>query len=390
MGFEQQQKAEAGQATSDTRLDGVDAVPAGDRLRSQEGQARELIQAAARGEGELEREGQDTPPTDVSGMRDALSYGIFDWAITDSEARRVIDELAGLDQAGLRSAVEQLGDTFIDRLIDNLSAADALTNQSLLERIRLYRHGTHPDMLAADKTGGVTETDLEDTSALFVDGISPDDVIQANLNDCYFVSVLGSLAGQDPSFIEGMIQDQGGGRYAVRFFHQSTAGGPYEPVWVAVDSTLPASGGTPHYGRSDDVDADGRRELWPSIAEKAYAKFKGDYADIDWGNTIYAYQAIFGRDGTRTNTNTTADAEWTTLTTALDAAEAVVASTGSHVISVLGYADDGTNRTVDVRDQAQAGGGADGRETITFAVFRTRFTYFRHTGTTVQMEDDTP
>ncbi|MFO0749541.1 MAG: hypothetical protein U1F43_28300, partial [Myxococcota bacterium] len=57
---------------------------------------------------------------DIQGL---LSYGVFDWAITDSDARQVFDILAGLHGNDLSAAVHQLDrGPFMDRFLDNLPA----------------------------------------------------------------------------------------------------------------------------------------------------------------------------------------------------------------------------------------------------------------------------
>lgn len=60
-------------------------------------------------------------------MRDAaadieelLSYGAFDWAITDEEATQALSILAGLSQEELAACMASLGGTYKTRLLDNL------------------------------------------------------------------------------------------------------------------------------------------------------------------------------------------------------------------------------------------------------------------------------
>lgn len=240
-------------------------------------------------------------------------------------------------------------------------------------------HGAEPEMLDAQKNDAdVTYKDFSETGTLFVNGISPDDVIQTNINDCYLVSVLSSLAADNPDFVRDMIRPDGPGKYSVRLYEKQD-GGSFSPIWIAVSASLPSSGGVPVYGHSEDVDDEGKQELWPSIIEKAYAKLKGNYPDIDWGNTIYAFEALFGTRGDKSTTaDLDADEQWEELKEALDGEEAVVCSTGRHVITVLSYSEEGGTRQVTVRDQAEAGGDENGRETITFEQFRDRYTYFRH------------
>lgn len=71
---------------------------------------RELIQTK-----EAEAEAQTNAT--VSQVDDLLSYGAFDWAITDSEARSALSKLAALPMRGLQAAVGRIN---VDRLLSNL------------------------------------------------------------------------------------------------------------------------------------------------------------------------------------------------------------------------------------------------------------------------------
>ena len=76
--------------------------------------------------------GQASVTTAAGGniMRDAaedienlLSYGAFDWAITDEEATQALNILGGLDQDGLKACLAKLGGTYKTRLLENLPAS---------------------------------------------------------------------------------------------------------------------------------------------------------------------------------------------------------------------------------------------------------------------------
>lgn len=247
-------------------------------------------------------------------------------------------------------------------------------------------HAVDPSMLAADQTkAGVAKKNWAGKGQLFVNGIKAEDVHQANINDCYFVGVLSSIANSQPDYIRRIVREDGPGKYSVRFFEKVPGSAEYKQVWISVDAWLATdtSGGTDqlHYTHSKDS-KDGKTELWPSIMEKAYAKFKGNYKDIDWGNTIYSYEALFGTQGARQNTTdsgTGAKKEtdvWKTVTEAIDRKEPIVASTGSHVIPVLSYSTAG-GKKITLRDQAATGGGKTGVKTHTLTDFCTAYTYVR-------------
>ena len=56
-------------------------------------------------------------------VRDKLSYGVVDWAVTDQEATDALAMLAELPDAQLAQAVAELGSKYVSRLLDNVPAA---------------------------------------------------------------------------------------------------------------------------------------------------------------------------------------------------------------------------------------------------------------------------
>lgn len=69
----------------------------------------------------------------VSDIRDKLSYGILDWAITDSEAMEALAMLGDLPPADLPAALQALGPKYVTRLLDNLP--DAAKTGEIYQRI---------------------------------------------------------------------------------------------------------------------------------------------------------------------------------------------------------------------------------------------------------------
>lgn len=116
-------------------------------------------------------------------------------------------------------------------------------------------------------------------------GPSPDDVAQGDVGDCYFLSVLSSVAKIDPWKIRQSVLDMGDGTYLVQF---NRAGGK---VYVRVDGQLPTLGG----GMPDYAGFGAQGSIWVAIIEKAYAVFRGpvsSYASIDGGWMDEAYAAL--------------------------------------------------------------------------------------------------
>jgi hypothetical protein len=64
----------------------------------------------------------------VSDVEDKMSYGTFDWAITDSEATEALNQLAVLPAPGLADAMNRLSQKAKTRLLDNLPSAARATS----------------------------------------------------------------------------------------------------------------------------------------------------------------------------------------------------------------------------------------------------------------------
>ena len=65
----------------------------------------------------IQREGKGDV---VAQVRDKMSYGVIDWAITNEEATASFDLLVGLEQPALRAALGRLGAKYFNRLLENL------------------------------------------------------------------------------------------------------------------------------------------------------------------------------------------------------------------------------------------------------------------------------
>ena len=82
-----------------------------------------------------------------------LTYGIFDWAITDAEAHEVIVILKALNDVDLADTVAEMEkEGLVDRLFDNVSYADRFAEAVTLQRIQNVR------VQAVTKSGATTVT----------------------------------------------------------------------------------------------------------------------------------------------------------------------------------------------------------------------------------------
>ena len=99
------------------------------------------------------------------------------------------------------------------------------------------------------------------------------DARQGVIGDCYLLSSFSALARSAPELLRSLLTANGDGTYTARF-HRRLDGGQFAAEAVVVDGKVPVrkSDGEPIYARSRR-----RGELWPLIAEKAYAAWKGGY-----------------------------------------------------------------------------------------------------------------
>jgi hypothetical protein len=114
-------------------------------------------------------------------------------------------------------------------------------------------------------------------------GPSPNDVVQGDSGDCYFVATLSAMAQTDPNLIQQSIVQLSDGTFLVQFQNGSTM------IDEHVDAQLPAySDGQPIFAQ---LGAD--NSLWVAIMEKAFAVYRDgadSYANISsgWMSEVYS------------------------------------------------------------------------------------------------------
>lgn len=142
------------------------------------------------------------------------------------------------------------------------------------------------DLVDPAVSSGMTYTSFAGRPLFAEDGPSPDDVTQGNVGDCYFLAVLSSVAGLDPTKIRESVVDLGDGTYGVQF----AKGG--NSVFVRVDNELAVWNGT----AANAYAALGKEgSMWVAVMEKAYAFFRtgaGTYASLDSGWMSEGYSAL--------------------------------------------------------------------------------------------------
>ena len=117
---------------------------------------------------------------------------------------------------------------------------------------------------------------LMDEHTLFGEQLTPDDILQGQIGNCWWMAALSALA-EYPGRVENLFlnrQLSEAGVYGVNLYALNV------PVTIQVDDWLPL--------RSNGSDAifakipeDG--SLWGPIIEKAFAKFHGNYARLEQG-----------------------------------------------------------------------------------------------------------
>ena len=113
---------------------------------------------------------------------------------------------------------------------------------------------------------------------VFEDGISPDDIIQGSIGDCYFLSAVGSLC-KFSRYIDRLFLTKERTKehlYGVFVFLNA--------CWklVCIDDYLPYTG---KKFKKFAFSSSGGKELWVALLEKAWAKINGNYAKIGCGGS---------------------------------------------------------------------------------------------------------
>jgi len=88
---------------------------------------------------------QRAPSPNMAGIRENLTYRLEDWAITDADARQVLEWLQPLSDDEMRDTVAALErEGLVDRLFDNVGDADRRTFAATLQRVQNNRAFTQP------------------------------------------------------------------------------------------------------------------------------------------------------------------------------------------------------------------------------------------------------
>lgn len=123
---------------------------------------------------------------------------------------------------------------------------------------------------------------------LFAGGISPTDISQGELGNCWLLSAIACLA-EFPGAVQRVFVTKEYsvlGKYTVNIFDRPKN----KWVKVTIDDCFPChrSNGKPIYAAPQG------EELWVLILEKAFAKFCGDYESLAGGHCLWGLEALTG------------------------------------------------------------------------------------------------
>lgn len=118
--------------------------------------------------------------------------------------------------------------------------------------------------------------------------VSPTDLVQGNLGDCWLISALAVFA-EFPKAFHDLIKPNhlsSSGFYEVNLYSHTDQ----KRRKVKVDDRLPAN--ALDECAYTQISMDG--EIWPCIVEKAFAKLLGSYGNLNGGISIFAFGVLTG------------------------------------------------------------------------------------------------
>jgi len=140
---------------------------------------------------------------------------------------------------------------------------------------------------------------------LFREGVSPDDVDQGSLGDCWLLAAFASAA-EFPHMIRrafNSTESNWRGRYELTLYD----GAKKKWCTVVIDDRIPCRKGT----KEPVFCKPAGRELWVLLLEKAFAKFVGGYHNLSGGHAIWALQALTGDNAYTLRRENKAAVRWT-------------------------------------------------------------------------------
>lgn len=123
---------------------------------------------------------------------------------------------------------------------------------------------------------------------LFSGEVEPADICQGQLGDCWLMSALACLAKFEGAIARVFLTREctAYGRYRIQLYDKLRE----KWVTIVIDDWIPCHKGTtkPVFAKPNGDEA------WVLLLEKAMAKFKGSYAALDGGSTLWALECLTG------------------------------------------------------------------------------------------------
>ncbi len=215
---------------------------------------------------------------------------------------------------GLEAEADRMGEAALSAPVAQAKLKHTPVNKPVAQRTPAARSGHAGNHeYGSNQTGPVAHQGAGDAHA-----ISPNDVNQGALGDCFFLSSLMAVAVNSPEILERGIGPQNSdGSYPVTL-HRRVSDGWFGTKLEATTLNIQPSfyqrtdgnqtnvGGYSQnevYARGGDTDSSGNTELWVKLYEKAYAGINGGYEEINGGVASNAIEAITGQEASTTNFN---------------------------------------------------------------------------------------
>ena len=287
---------------------------------------------------------------------------------TGAKVRVTVNDVGSFDEGLVLKG--RAGDDFAVAVSDGVH--NTRFSEELPARVTVPGRGGNQVDLVSDPTPTREERNHDGSSKfskqrfvgpLFRDGVSPHDVQQGWIEDCYFPAAMGALADVAPQVIKDMVNDHGDGTYTVKFREGRAS------VEIKVDADLYVRpSGAPLYGGSDETHRSAKSmELWHALVEKAWAAWYGSYHDIGQGGSpSEVFEAVLGKPGVVELVRPSSrDRIWNELKAAVDSKrpssltthgeerDSLYKNTGlysDHAYSVLGYKETGGKQLITLRN----------------------------------------
>ena len=252
-----------------------------------------------------------------SGIEERLTYGFTDWAITDREAREVLQILGGLSERDLADTVVAMDrEGYVERLLDNISSEDEEQNAVLISRIHRFRSTRRTTERIVDRLSygffdwAITDRDAHEVlQALMGLGFQQLRLVVAKMiNEGVFDRFMDNLREGDrrrfQAFVERILEIRREFRSLVSqhlaFFRRppdparpQDTGRAGARISGIVGSTG-YGGQTPTFGTLPEAE----QEVWRTRAENVFRELRASVRGTELEDILARSRIVFDPDGT--------------------------------------------------------------------------------------------